>query len=138
MKNLDEKRLERVKRDRSFTIGGQEFERKVGVRPEDILRWNEATGGEVVPTEAEWIEIYDETVLALLAPGQEDKWREVRAIDDNPLTVHDLLELIAYLLSEATGRPTGPSSDSSDGRDSTGTTSTDGSGSPALAAVPAR
>lgn len=136
MKNFDEARLERAERDRTFVIGGQELVRRVGVRPDDILHWNQATGGEIVPTEQEWIEIYDETVIALLEPGMEEKWAAVRSITDNPLTVHDLLELIGYLLSEETGRPTGQPSDSSAGRKSTGTISTEDSGSPALAAVP--
>lgn len=135
MKDFDAARREREKRDRSFTIGGQEFTRKVGLRPEELLLWNEATSGEKVPTEKEWIDVYDETVLAMLEPGQEDKWTQVRADQANPLTVHDLLELIKWLLTELSGRPTGQPSDSSDGLDSTETTSTGGSDSRALTAV---
>lgn len=136
MKSFDERRAERAEKERGFIIGGEKFVRRVGVRPEDIIAFNQATGGESVPTEEEWIAIYDETVLACIEPGQEELWAKVRAERENPLTVHDLLGLISWLMAEVTGRPTGASTDSSAGRDSTGTTSTDGSSSRELAAVP--
>ncbi len=135
MKDFDAARKEREQRDRGFLIGGEKFVRRAGLRPEEILLWNEATSGEKAPTEKQWIEVYDETILAMLEPGQDEKWEAVRANTESPLTVSDLLELIKWLLSEMTGRPTGPPSDSSAGRDSTGTTSMDDSGSPGLTAV---
>ena len=133
MKNFDEVRAKRAETDRSFVIGGETFVRKPAVAPEEILQWNRATGGEVELSEAEWIDTYDETILVLLEPGQEEKWREVRRRDvENPLTIGDLSGLIRWLFEEMSGRPTTPSSDSSDGRPSTETTSKgDSSSTPA-------
>ena len=134
MKDFDEARREREEKDRSFTIGGEEFIRRPAVAPERILRFNQATGGEVELGEQEWLDVYDETILAMIEPGQEAKWQKVRDPElPNPLTLADLGALIRWLFEEMASRPTGPSSDSSDGRDSTGTTSKVGSSSPAEA-----
>ncbi len=70
-------------------------------------------------------------MLALLEPGQAEKWAAVRSADlPNPLTGSDLTLLIRWLFEEmAGGRPTGPSSGSSPGPNGTATTSTDDSSS---------
>ncbi len=102
MKDFDEARREREERDRSFKIGGEEFIRRVAVAPERILRWNMAGAGELDLDEQGWLDLYDETVLALLEPGQAEKWAEVRSADlDNPLTGSDLTLLIERSGSES-------------------------------------
>lgn len=131
MRNFDEAREERLKRDRSFQIGGETFSYRAAVAPESILRWSQMTGGEIDPLPEETaIEIFDETVLAFLEPGQDDKWKKVR--DPNakiPLNVGDLKDLVLWLFEEQSGRPTSPPSDSSGGSGSgeTGTSLTEGS-----------
>lgn len=130
MKDFDEAREERAKTDRTFTVAGEQFTRRPAVAPETILHWNQATSGEIDLTEQEWLDVYDETILAMLEPGQEEKWASVRdAGIENPLTVADLTAIIRWLFEEMAGRPTGPSSDSSDGRESSATTSKDDSSS---------
>lgn len=130
MKNFDEVRDERAKKDRTFVIGGVEFTRRPAVAPERILRWNQATSGEVDLTEEEWLEVYDETILAMLESGQQQKWAEIRNAErENPVTVGDLTAVIRWLFEEMAGRPTGPPSGSSDGREPSGTTSTGDSSS---------
>ncbi len=135
MKDFDEARREREERDRSFTIGGEQFVRRVAVAPEQILTWNKATAGDIEPNEEEWLALYDETILAMLEPGQAEKWAQVRDPElANPLTTGDLTALVRWLFEEMTGRPTGPSSDSSAGQNSSATTSKDASSSKPVAA----
>lgn len=130
MKDFDEARRERETLDRSFQIGGTQFERRIAVAPERVLRWNKAGAGELELDEQGWLDLYDETVLALLEPGQEEKWAAVRTPDlEHPLTGTDLTALIRWLFESMAGRPTGPSSGSSPGANGTETTSTDASSS---------
>ncbi len=135
MKNFDEARAEREKRDRSFQIGGESFTYRPAVAPETILRWSQMTGGEIPDlTEQQALDIFDETVLAFLEPNQEEKWASIREPDvAHPLNVADLRELVAWLFEEQTGRPTGPPSDSSGGPATTETPSTGDSPSLAVA-----
>lgn len=138
MKNFDEAREERERRDRSFQIGGQEFTYRPAVSPEAILRWSQMTGGEMPDlTEQEAISILDDTVGAFLEPGQEKKWKAVRDPDlKNPLNISDLRDLIAWLFEEQAGRPTSPPSGSSGGSE-TGGTGTSSTAESSLQAVPA-
>lgn len=135
VKDFDEARREREERDRSFTIGGEEFIRRVAVAPERILTWNKATAGDITPTEEEWLALYDETILAMIEPGQEEKWAKVRDPElPNPLTTGDLTALVRWLFESMVDRPTGQSSDSSPGRNGSETTSKEGSSSKPVAA----
>lgn len=134
MKNFDEARAERAERDRSFAIGGETFTYRASVAPEALLAWNEAAGGEVEVGEREWLKLFDETISAFLEPGQDEKWAEVRAPErDDPISIEDMTELVRWLFSETTHRPTGQSSGSSDSADDSGTSSKESSSS--LAAV---
>ena len=137
MKNFDEARAEREARDRSFQIGGETFSYRPAIAPEAILRWSQMTGGEMPDlTEVEAIEIFDETVVAFLEPGQDEKWARVRSKDaKHPINLADLRALVSWLFEEQTGRPTSQPSDSSGGPETepTGTNSTDES---RLQAVP--
>lgn len=161
MKDFDAERRARLERDRSFQLGGETFTMRPSVAPEATLRWSQMAMGEIgverelpvldgkgeatgnirtrkIVPEAEALDIFDETVLAFLEPGQEEKWATVRGADvELPLTIDDLRELIEWLFEAQTGRPTGPSSDSTPGSgDATSTTtSTVASGSPAEAAA---
>jgi hypothetical protein len=138
VKDFDEARRERESYDRSFVIGGTQFTRRIAVAPERVLNWNKAGAGELELDEQGWLDLYDETVLALLEPGQEDKWAAVRSPDlEHPLTGTDLTNLIRWLFTEMAGRPTGRSSDSSPGPNGTATTSTDDSSSKLAEASPA-
>lgn len=134
MRDFDEIRREREQRDRSFRIGGEEFTYKASVAPEVLVRWNSAATAELELTETEWLELFDETTLAILDPGQQEKWERVRAVGgDHPLNIGDMRAVIQFLIEEATGRPTGPPAGSSPGGDSTETGSRGESSSPAEA-----
>lgn len=119
-------RAERAKAERSFIIGGETFHHRIGVPPEVLQPWLEAD-----EFSSDWLTILDETIVAMLEPGEEDLWKKVRDPNAaNPLTQIDLTALIRWLIEVTAGRPTGPPSNSSDGRPSTETRSTDGSSSP--------
>lgn len=127
-------REERLKGERSFKIGGETFTHRVAVAPEVIHPWLEAS--DTADSEADWLKILDETVVAMLEPGQEDKWRKVRDPEaENPITQLDLSALMRWLIEVTTGRPTGQPSDSSSGSDGSGTSSTVVSSLPAPVAV---
>lgn len=139
--------------DRSFVIGGETFVYRTSVAPERFKKWSMMVGGEYVLkdergrpildehrqpvstlTEDEALVIYDETILAFLEPGQEEKWKAVRAADAaNPLNLEDIKAVMRWLFDQQTGRPTGRPSGSSSGSATvgTGTTSTGESDSPA-------
>jgi hypothetical protein len=150
-------RNERATRERWFTIGGESFTYRASVTPEATLRWSKLVNreyrveevlrdGHGTPllkdgkpimhivsdlSEAEALQIFDETVLAFLEPGQEEKWRAVRSPDNpNPLNLADLTALIEWLFEEATGRPTQPPPASTAGPGGGGTTSTGSSPPP--------
>lgn len=136
MRNFDEEaRKERLEADRSFIIGGQEFYYRASVAPEVLLDWNDIVTGKVDSSDTRvWVEMYDRTTLAMLAPGQEEKWAAVRSADvENPLNISDVREVFYFLLEKATGRPTGEPQGSSDGSSQNGTASKDESSQPAEA-----
>lgn len=117
IKDFDELRAERDKRDRTFRIGGEDFLHKATVAPEVILAWNEAISGEKPEmTERQWLDLYDETTLTLLEDGQEEKWARVRdPRAEKPLALGDLRALLTWLISQTTRLPTGEESASSSG-----------------------
>jgi hypothetical protein len=150
MKDFDVARKEREERDRGFQIGGETFTCRAAVAPQSVMRWGKMTAGEFyardtngnvvvnpvsgrplsVLTEEEILEIFDETVVAFLEPGQQEKWEAVRAADaKHPVNLDDLTELIEWLWEQSAGHPTGEPSGSTDGGASppTETRSTEGS-----------
>lgn len=114
MKDFDADRHEREQRDRQFTIGGETFTFRPSVAPESLLPYHRAITGEYVPTEDDWIKIYDEAVVALLEPGQAEAWQRARDVNAAiPLNAKDISDLLQWLLEQQTGRPTGRTSESS-------------------------
>lgn len=124
MQDFDKERDARASSDRRIKIGGREFGYRAAVAPEAILSWNDAVTGKTELDENGWLELFDRTILAILDPGQDDAWREVRAADrDHPLNLDDIKAVLHFLIAEATGRPTGEPSGSSPGSSSTETPS---------------
>lgn len=137
MHDFDEARRARDERDRderTFKAGGVEFVHRLAVPPETTLRWTQAITEEITLTEAEWLGVLDETIVAILEPGQKEAWDRVRSADvEHPLTIADLREILRWLLSRVTGRPTGEESGSSSNGSPSATTSKAGSSSPEAA-----
>lgn len=132
MKDFDEARRIREATERTFRAGGEEFHYKAAVAPEVILHWNQATSGEMPELGEEgWLDLYDETVLAILSTGQQEKWASVRdPLAEHPLNIGDLRAILQWLIVEATKHPTGGPSGSSTGTERTGPESKGGSSSP--------
>lgn len=153
--NFDSARKERAEAEaatrdeRVFTIGGQDFYWKPGVRPEalsdlaKIKPGKRDKDGELIkdkngdPVDAgtpmnETIEIIDRIIVAMIDPADDAhaRWREVRAVEDDPITLDDMQTLVQWLIEQQTGRtPTVPRSPSGGGRgtEKTETSSTDDS-----------
>lgn len=123
MKNFDEARQLRKAAPREFQIGGKQFVARASVSPEAIVDWNEAvSGGTDHLNEREWLALFDATVIAILEPGQEATWRELRSpTADDPLNISDIREVLQWLIEQATGRPTGEPSGSPTGSPQTET-----------------
>jgi hypothetical protein len=130
MRNFDEAREEREKRDRSFVIGGETFTYRAGIAPEAFIRYNEM---DTDTPEQDAIAIIDEAVVAFLEPGQDDLWRKVRDPQArHPLNIGDMRDLLSWLFEEQTNRPLSPGSDSSAGSEQTET----GTGLTAVPSLP--
>jgi len=130
MKNFDEARKKRAQADRSFTIGGETFERKPGVRPEVLLEWSDLTAG--TPS-GRVLEVIDEVVLAMISPNGKSaaRWEAVRESEDDPVTLADLHELVSWLVEEELGEtPIRQDLLSSPGLEAASESSTDASSSP--------
>ncbi len=79
----------------------------------------------------ETIEVIDRTLLGMIEDeGAHDRFRTLRAREDDPLQVPDLMDVIKWMTALDADRPTGASGDSTPGRDQDGTSSTASSSSP--------
>lgn len=135
MHDFDVERKKREERDRSFKIGGEEFVYKPAVAPEVLLKWSQVAEGQVLTTNDEWLGELDNTIVAMLEPGQAEKWAKVRAPDvAHPINVADLQDVVQWLVEQVVSRPTGQPSVSSAGPPATATASTGGSSSQAAQA----
>lgn len=136
MKDFDEARAARAATERTFKIGGIDFTYRQSVAPEVLIHWNEAVTEVTKLDERGWLNLFDETIVALLEPGQEQQWRDLRATNAaDPLNIADIREVLKWLIEQATGRPTGEPSGSSAGSATTVTALKDVSSPPAEAST---
>lgn len=117
MKNFDEM----LAKDREFTVGGETF-RWRDVRPEVLTSFEPSTNGAEPDDNAAW-RLMDDQILLFIAQDEHDRWRELRARDDNPVTIAQLNAILLWLMEEQTGRPTVQPSPSAAGRGPTAATS---------------
>jgi len=120
VKDFDEARRRRAEQDREFTIGGERFVMRAGVRPE-VLAPYEGLTADTSPTES--LQIIDELVMAFVEPTDDAarRWVRLRERDDDPVTLQDLTELVQWLVEGQTGRPTVPPSPSTRSSEISGT-----------------
>lgn len=129
MKNFDATRKHKniPVEDRIFVIGGQEFVAKEEVHPSVLVAFDRLDDANVGTT----LDVIDDTILAMIDasndPSAPERYREVRANLDDPITLETMVELARWLVEIQTGRPTGPTSVSEPGRTPTGGPSTGGS-----------
>ena len=130
MKDFDEARRARAERDRSFKLGGETFVMKTGVRPETLTEYSNLQAD--APAE-EALKVIDDLIVSLIEDTDDaaERYRAVRANDNDPVTLEDLQALVEWLVEEQTNRrPTRPLSPSSSDSVRTGIPSTDVSSSP--------
>lgn len=102
----------------TFRIAGNEFVVRSGFAPgspgaDAIKRFREMNED---TSDEDFNRISDETVMAFLHPGQEEKWKAARDPDiEHPITGSDLVDIVIWLIEAVTNRPLESSTDSSTG-----------------------
>lgn len=137
MKNFDTERKAREipVEERTFVLGGETFIGRSSVRPEVLTKWD-GIGDDMPITEV--LKATDDTILALIEDdGAHARYLALRAKEDDPLTVPDLVAVGMWLVEVQTGRPTEPPTGSTDSPSTPGTTSTAALSSPDTPAVQA-
>lgn len=118
-------------RPKAFEVLGEVFHLRA-VRPEawadSLRRAEEAETGADTKLD-DLFGIRDERILLSIVPDEHDRWRELRARDDEPLQLRDLNEIMSWLTEVHTGRPTLSAEASSAGPGSSGASSRAGSSS---------
>ncbi len=120
MQDFDVKRAERSAADREFKLGGEVFVRRTGIRPERMTAYEDLTPK---ASSIDALKVIDDLILSFLEPDGHDRYRALRERDDDPVTVSDLNDLVRWLISETTGRPTQRLSPSTPGSEPSGTLS---------------
>ena len=107
MKDFDAERRRRIALDRTFKIGGEEFHRVAGCRPETLLAWSELTGDDgAAPADgARAITLIDRLCFDLIDADDRERWVALRAREDDPVTIEDLRDVLNWLVSAVMGRP---------------------------------
>ena len=118
MKNFDEM----LPTDRELTVGGEQFHWR-DVRPEVLTSFEPSVNGDS-DENAAW-RLMDDQILLFLAQDEHDKWRALRAREDNSVMIQQLNAILLWLMEQQTGRPTVTPSPSAPGRGRTAATSKD-------------
>ncbi len=111
MKNFDDM----LPQDREFTVGGETFHWR-DVRPEVLTSFEPSRNGDQPDDENAAWRLMDDQILLFLAKDETEKWRNLRAREDNPVTIAQLNAILLWLMEEQTGRPTQAPSPSASGR----------------------
>lgn len=114
MHDFDQERSELyVDQEREFKIAGQTFSLRQSVRPEVIAIWEE------LPPDAGSSLVYstlDRLIKEFLVDdGSRERWDEVRAQEEDPITVRDLWQVWYFVLENNVRFPTRQPSGSPDG-----------------------
>lgn len=136
MRDFDQQRRERAefgRDDRTFVLGGETFVVKASIRPEALAEYENLKADDGA---GKALEVIDDLVVSFLEPADdaEARYRHVRTVEDNPISLGDLEALVEWLVETQTKRPTGQPGSSSASPGHTGNTSTENS---SLQAVPA-
>lgn len=131
MKDFDATRTPPTEDERKFLIGGVEFRRRSGVRPEVLASFD---GIQKDSNPGTVIGIIDKLIVDMILPEDVPKWRELRDREEDPVTLFDLNSVAEWLVEQEADRPTKQPEASSLGLGPTGTSSTEDSSSPATPA----
>ena len=105
--------------DRQFKVQDQTFTWR-DVRPEVLSSFETNVNGD--DPNAVW-DLMDRQILLFLPEGEQERWKELRAREDSPVTIGQMNGILTWLMEEQTGRPTEPPSPSAPGRGKTAASS---------------
>ena len=104
MKNFDIERQgkRRSREERTFQIGGETFVAKAENHPDVLAGYDQITDGTSI---TETLEIVDSILVQMLEPEADavSRYRALRARREDPITVEDLMTIMAWLMSLETG-----------------------------------
>lgn len=110
-----------VSSERTFIVRGETFTWR-DVRPEVLTAFKPSENGDKDKDPEDnsgiWKEL-DEQIQLFLVPEDVERWANLRARDDNPVTIVQLNAILEWLVGEQTDRPTQTPSPSSSGRGKT-------------------
>lgn len=108
--------------DHTFIVRGVTFTWRE-VRPEVLSAMGQAlTQVNDDDADAGWSAI-DDQILLFLDPSDHEKWKELRAREENPVTIKQINAILDYLIGEQSDRPTQTPSPSASGRGKTAASS---------------
>ena len=110
---------ELLAKEREFKVQDQTFSWR-DVRPEVLSSFETDTNGN--DPNAVW-DLMDKQILLFIEPDQHDRWKELRAREEQPVTIGQINAILMWLMEEQTGRPTEPPSPSAPGRGRTAASS---------------
>lgn len=116
-----------LSQERTFIVRGQTFTWR-DVRPEVLtdlggsVNGDEGEEGTNLDSNSIW-ELQDRQILNFLVPEDHERWKNLRASDEEPITVRQFNAILEYLVGEQTDRPTPEPSPSGSGRGKTGASS---------------
>lgn len=109
---------ELLSEDRTFIVRGQTFTWR-DVRPEVLTTLGQTNGDN--PDDI-WAS-QDEQILNFLVPEDHERWKNLRARDEDPVTISQFNAILEYLVGQQTDRPTPTPSPSATGRGKTAASS---------------
>ena len=110
---------ELLAKDREFKIQDQTFTWR-DVRPEVLTMFETNVNGD--DPNAVW-DLMDRQILLFISADEHERWKELRAREDAPVTIGQINAVLTWLMEEQTGRPTEQPSPSAPGRGKTAASS---------------
>ena len=113
--------------DMTFELCGEMFKMRL-VKPEVLAKLQDAATGEANETNEKALVLLDEQIEAFLdnSNGQIERWRALRAREDNTPSQGQLQDIILWMVEVQTLRPTEQPSPSGRGQRKSAATSTAG------------
>ena len=108
-----------ISNERTFVVRGETFTWR-DVRPEILTAFTpEVTEGKDPEDNSGIWKQLDEQIQLFLVPEDVERWQNLRAREDNPVTIIQLNAILEWLVGEQTERPTQTPSPSGSGRGKT-------------------
>lgn len=106
-----------VSSERTFVVRGETFTWR-DVRPEVLTAFKPEENGDKDKDPEDnsgiWKQL-DEQILLFLVPEDQERWTNLRAREENPVTIVQLNAILEWLVGEQTDRPTQTPSPSASG-----------------------